>query len=501
MPAKRPRRPARGLRLGAMMLSFGLALASPAAALTPEAMLGQWQEVLQDAGFTVTTRLRQDGDTVILDRMALTLPGADGANTLAVELRGIELHQLAGGLVSVELPAETPFSVDLDRGDKPWRAEGRLLQDQFVMRSHSVSGSDEILSDFTAAALNLTIDSLIAGGKTQPGAIRLVAEAPEGQVALLPEADSPARLTHNAQATSLSFDMTHAAPARGQDIVVSGKLEGIATDGSTRPGPGSERDAHLTWDSGQMQTTLDGTRSGNLSTASGGGALDLRSGDGQTSFLATSRAVAFALSSDALTAPLNGRVDEARLASTGPTVMTGAEAPFSFDLRLADVTPPAMAWPLIDPAGRLPRDPLSLALSATGTKQALAVSDDVAIASLPLTGAGQTSALRIEAFNLTGAGAALSGQGTLQLDPGNPSRFGPVPRAEGSIDLRGEGLLALLNALGDSGLVPPALVMALPLYLPLLAEQEGSRDVLSTRLRLGLDESLSVNGSPLIPGR
>lgn len=496
-----PRRLLPALRAFGAAGALSLGLAAPAAALSPDELWQAWQDQLEEAGFTITARVLHEDDLLILDRLALTLPRGpepDAPRGFALELRGLQLRQLAAGLVQVELPAALPFSVDTARGTDVWRGQGRLLQDKFVMRVHEAE--DGLVHDFTAGALNLSLDELVTQGVAHEDAVRVIAEDLSGSIRI---GDGLERRT---EMRSVLYDIDLPAADQRDRVRISGRMEGLEATGRTDPpaiaaaGPGVSRESHLTYESGQMQAELlDEETTFALSTASGGGTLTAMSDGSRMEVSAHNRNMAFALEGNALSLPLSGKIGDLGLKTAGPVTSDIAPSPFSLDLRLTDVTPPDMFWPFIDPKGVIPRAPLSFSASVSGMKQAAEVGEGVALADLPMTGAGRVVRLDVDDLSLTGAGARIGGKGSFTLDPSQPSRFGPFPKAEGRLDLRGDGLIALLEKLGDSGVIPSALVLAAPLYLSIFAEQEGNADILTTILRLTANESLQVNGRTLIP--
>ena len=172
-------------------------------------------------------------------------------------------------------------------------------------------------------------------------------------------------------------------------------------------------------------------------------------------------------------------------------VMAAAEADeFGLTFKLADVTVNEEAWATIDPGKSLPRDPLQLAIDASGTAKldlfAMAAADAGGMTAVTPP---QPETLTITELSLKAAGAALAGTGAFTFD--NATGM-PVPAGEANVTVQGaNGLIDKLIALG---LLTEADAGGARMMLAMFMAPASGPDDLTSKIEAKADGSIFVNG-------
>ena len=172
-----------------------------------------------------------------------------------------------------------------------------------------------------------------------------------------------------------------------------------------------------------------------------------------------------------------------------PVVPGDGPQDFALVLRLTDLEIDDMIWSIFDPMSALSREPATLVIDLGGTA---IVSEDFTspeyaesdIEEAP----GQLESLDINAFELSLAGAELTGSGAFSFDNETET---PVP--SGSARLMLVGGNALLDTLVGMGLVQEEQAMGARMMLGLFARPEGA-DTLVSDIEVTEDGQVLANG-------
>jgi hypothetical protein len=165
----------------------------------------------------------------------------------------------------------------------------------------------------------------------------------------------------------------------------------------------------------------------------------------------------------------------------------------SFDLVGMSIN--EMIWGMIDPGNVLPHDPATMQLALSGTAQPmvdLMNPEDQAKLSpdnLPF----ELNTLSLDTLNVSVAGAAITGSGDFTFDPTDTQTFAPMPRPEGEVAIKVNGLNQLIDNLIAMGLVPEEQVMGPRMMIGMFAQTTGD-DQLETTLEVNDEGHVLVNG-------
>lgn len=155
-------------------------------------------------------------------------------------------------------------------------------------------------------------------------------------------------------------------------------------------------------------------------------------------------------------------------------------------------------WGMFDPAGMLSRDPaqLTIDLSADPSWQIdvldLAAWENVGPDALPL----MPNDIRLDAFELSAAGASITGTGEMSVNY-DPVAKGEQPLPAGHIDLAASGINGLMDNLTKMGFLPEQQAMGARMMMGLFAVPGEGEDTLQSRLEINEAGEIRANGQRL----
>lgn len=184
---------------------------------------------------------------------------------------------------------------------------------------------------------------------------------------------------------------------------------------------------------------------------------------------------------------------EYRLGLTMPLTKSDTPSDFGLLLRLADLTLPEGVWAMVDPQARLPRDPATVGIDATGKARLFADLTSQAAAE-PGASIGQVEALTVNRLHAKLAGAELTGTGAFTFDNDDMETFPGMPRPAGVADLQLTGGNGLLDNLVALGLVPQDQVMGIRMMMALFARPGEGPDTLTSKIEMTPEGQILANG-------
>jgi hypothetical protein len=105
----------------------------------------------------------------------------------------------------------------------------------------------------------------------------------------------------------------------------------------------------------------------------------------------------------------------------------------------------------------------------------------------------ELNTLSLDTLNVSAAGAAITGAGDFTFDPTDTQTFAPMPRPEGEVAIKVNGLNQLIDNLIAMGLVPEEEVMGPRMMIGMFAQTTGD-DQLETALEVNGEGHVLVNG-------
>ncbi|MBE3637110.1 DUF2125 domain-containing protein [Mangrovicoccus algicola] len=143
-------------------------------------------------------------------------------------------------------------------------------------------------------------------------------------------------------------------------------------------------------------------------------------------------------------------------------------------------------WALVDPDAHIDRAPGRLLLDLGAAFTPVAPGAAPQVPGLPLA----LSQFEIRDLLVAFGGATLTGAGALDIGTGADG----LPEPVGTVSLALENGLALLDALGQAGIVPQEQMFGIRMMLGVVATRDGTGDRLTSEIGLLPGRSLSLNG-------
>lgn len=483
------------LTMLARALCLLLILATPGQAqLTPEALWQGWQAVARESGQSLDAEADRAGDTLILRDLR---GRAERQGTLAESrLAWVRLTARPDGSVHVAMAPDVAVTTRFtDAGGQDGRIEMRLVQEaaEIVARG----APDAIEQVFTAARVAITELAFTLDGVRQD--VDLTAEAHDlRSVQTTAPGGAGGGLSGQGagRAGWLAFDLSAAARApRADSLRLAARIEAVDWT-FTVDGPGDAARPSLAFDlrHGALFAMAD-LRSGVPREAvrgeirAAGGTLALTQRPDGTMQVAVGARAARAM----VTAPrlpletVSVTAEEAEFVTRLPTAPQDAGAmPFGLDLALRGLLPGTDLQRLLDPSGAYPLGPGALAFELSGRMRAGA-----APAQAPAQ--GQIESLRLRNLLVDFEGARLSGRGDLAFSA--PPAGGVRP--EGKVELELDGGDALLQRLGEAGLIAENQVMGLRMMLAMFTVPGATPDSMRAEIEFTPEGRVLANGQPL----
>lgn len=486
-------------------LAATLGWALPLSALTADELWSEWQSQAAAMGQTMTVQAEIAGDGS-LTLNGYTMRYVDPDVSMTVRLDQIVLTETADGRVAIT-PSDTyhlTFSFSPDFNGPPVDLNFALLATDLQVIASGTTAAR--VYDYSAARLTLE-DRPITGGSgplpvidvtidladltaryeidgSDPGDLRYTSSTAigglSGAASITPPPGEEGHL-------KLSFALGASTSASEGQL---GQMARFAEKPGAIPANFAASGA-LAYDSARLEVTFSHPRDAfTLLASNAGGRL---SSDVSPAAMALTLSAAQSttyLASRELPVPVAFTVAGAELAFDVPLSPSDQPQPFALRLAYRDLAPSAALWALADPAGAIPRDPITAIIDFGGTARIMR--DLLALDPLGMGDApGELVDLAINELRIAAAGAELTGSGRADFPPG------PIPMPVGAVDLQMRGLNALFDRLQAAGLVPiEQLAMARGL-LGAFARPGTAPDTLETRLEFTQGGGITANGVPL----
>jgi hypothetical protein len=153
-------------------------------------------------------------------------------------------------------------------------------------------------------------------------------------------------------------------------------------------------------------------------------------------------------------------------------------------------------WQMIDPTTMLPHDPMNFDVDISARASSMIewldfmnIENELMIQQFPF----ELHDLQVDAFDISGAGAALSATGAFTFDMSDLDTFDGMPRPMGAAGMTVTGAHALLDNLITLGLLDANEVSGMRMGLGMFTRDDGT-GVLSTSVEIDDTGSVHVNG-------
>lgn len=489
-----------------LTLTSALALAAgPALAdITPSEVWDDWQSLLARYGADLTfDRTSNDGDAISIIGLSAAIPVADGASLW--ELGTLTFADNGDGTVTVEMDDELPFTLNVTGPDGEdgivgftvRQPDAKLIASgtpdnlrydfdyptvemtDFIMEGPEVPDDVPVDFDFTLSALTGFVEFTGADARTYDSetALDLLSLVMNFRGETPEEGSGAFSLTMK--------DLTQTTRGSVGNIAPNMSLAQLIEAGTTQIGSGTH--GEVTYDI--IVDTSDGSFQMAAAALSGeiSGAMDKNG----ISYGGTTNDVTVSIGGSTIPLPpLTFRMAQSGGAFSMPLVPGDDPQPFALSFTMVGLEIDDMLWGMIDPAGALPRDPITLLVDTGGN---VIVSQDFTAPEFAESGTpgipGSIEDLHVNALQLTIAGAELTGDGAFTFDNSTG-----IPTPAGVANLMLSGGNGLLDKLVGMGLVQEEQAMGARMMIGLFARPGGGEDTLQSTIELKEDGSVLANG-------
>ncbi|MGP3696947.1 DUF2125 domain-containing protein [Rhodobacter sp. NSM] len=500
---------------GSTALVAMVAAGTASADVTPEQVWQGWQELGATYGQTLTAANQSRvGDTLRLEDVRMHF--AQEGTVIEGTIPEVSLTQRGDGTVEITMSPEIPMEMTVPNEPEagnptpdPTKLALALRQPGMVM----IAGGGDARSTLAFDAPSTTIAvTEVDGVSAREMDLRAEVELSDVAGSYIAEGTETRSISNDftAAVAEMTFAMTD--PEQGGRVNLRASATDLkGTSSGTMVGPlamtdlatalkgGATSKGSFTYGPATMEFDFaDATDKAKGSASAAGGTLDVAMSGDSLSYGGDTKNVNVTLSGTQIPFPqFNMSYAEAAFRLLTPLVKSEEAQDFRLLTKLVDLKISDEIWAMFDPQAKLPRDPATLVVDASG-KARLDVDllDPKAVETLGDKAPGQLEALDLDQLKLTIAGAELTGGGGLTFDNSDTTTFGGVPAPTGQIDLALVGGNGLIDKLVSMGLIPQEQAMAARMMLGMFARPGQGEDTLTSTLEFK-DKGFYANGQRL----
>lgn len=445
---------------------------------------------------TVSIGQEQIGDGVV-DVTNMRISHREGRAETTAVISALRFEETGDGSVAIRFPVDVPVSIT----EGPSVTSLTLSNKGLVI---TVSG-DEAAMDYDLAAdmFKVASNPVLDENRFVPG---------EGHITMRDLAasfaweDGDARglsVDFNAASTDFAFDASTSNSSNA--MTVSGQIADFASS-AEMSGPGGmvlegwENDdigavmmrAGYTFGAVSYDFALrDNGQDMQADVQIDSGALDVSLTEGQLNYGTNFTGLRVNGIGSEVPIPIEVSLAELAMQFGMPLVATEDPAPFRVGFNLDQLSVPDNLWSIFDPAGQLPRGPVTVQLGLSGLATLLADANSAEFDDLDVP--FEPASLQIDTLNIDAVGVQVAGEGAFEFDATDTTTFPGFPRPEGSARLTATGVNGLLDALVNMGLMPADQIMGARMMMGMFANTTGD-DALESSVELNAEGHVFVNG-------
>lgn len=486
---------------------------SPAFAdVSAQQVWGDWKSYMEGFGYSVQSTESASGGTLSVNDITMSMTLPEGAGDFTMSVPEMTFSDNGDGSVTVQIPPVMPLTMSMNTPD----AEDVDIALDYLTQGFgmTVSGDANAMTyDYSADELSMVLKELVVeGDPVDLGTANFTMSDLAG--ATLMKMGNLRTTTQKMTTGAASYALDLADPEGDGRFVMNGNFASMGFEGS-----------------GSFPTEMDASDMDAMLKAGFGfdGVFDYKSGSSSFNFQEDGETVQAVSSTD--NGKLTVTMDASQLMYNGAAnnmkmQMAGGELPFpveiamaqsgfnlkmpvaksdqdqdvEFGITLGDFTMSDMIWGMFDPAGKLPRDPATIALDLAGKvnlmvdifdpAQMEAVEDgDVIPANL--------QSLNINNLVLRAVGAELTGTGAFTFNNEDFDTFDGIPAPDGSVDLKLVGGNGLIDKLVALGFLPEDQANMGRMMLGMFAVPGDGEDTLNSKIEVKGDGQIMANGQRL----
>lgn len=470
--------------------------------VTAAQVWADWQESLEiygSEGITIGSET-VDGDTLTISDLSMVMK--DEFSSISSEMGPISFTENGDGSVSITLPESYIMTIDAEDG---FALDLEILQDNMAI---TVTGDPDAMNyDISADSYTFRVAEFKGEANEFDGdvffkAINLTGTYQSGNGA-------SEEMTYSMLSESVDM-LVDVKELGGEDyLLLSGKMEQLIAEGKMAVPEGVDFDDPDTiFTNGLAFNSTIGSLSSDLlfdfDLDGDAGILTFQMGEsGLNASLDASR-VSYGFAYDGMKVnaqvpdlpfPVEFSWDQAEMGFYMPLASSDTSEAFGFNFALTEVIVNDEIWAMADPAGAIPRDPISIILDVSGLgklffdfldpEQAQAM----AFADVP----GELESLALGNLLLSAAGAEIQGSGDFTFDNTDLETFDGLPRPAGELNVNIKGANALIDTAVEMGLLPPEQAGMGRLFMGMFTTPTGD-DELTSKIEINDEGHIMANG-------
>lgn len=472
---------------------------------------GDWKSYMSGFGYEVMGSESTSGDTLNVKdvKMSFALPEDEG--TISITFGELSFTNRGDGTVAIGLPASMPLVVEvMPRGDEPAVMNFDYNNTGFTM---IVSGDPTNMTyTYSAAEIALKLAKLVVEGETIPvGAAEISVKDVSGNSKM--KIGNLREVTQVLNSGGVTYNIDFANPDNANEFFkFNGMMSKLMFEGGGSYPTGG-------FDVQNMDAMMKAGFAADGKFSYEGGNANFQFVDGRDNVQGTSQTTAgsavvsmssegikYDVSSQGLKVNFAGGdipfpVDM-QMANSGfklimPVSKSDQAQDFALGVTLGDFTMSEQIWGMIDPTGKLPHDPATVAFDVSGkAKLAFDLMDPEQMEKVErgeIGLPGEIESVDINNLEVTAAGASLTGNGNFVIDFAKAMMSQGMQGVDGALNLRLAGSNALMDKLVAMGLVPEDQVMGARMMMGMFAVPDGE-DVLVSKIELKKDGQILANG-------
>ena len=479
-------------------------LASPALAdLSAAEVWSDWQGLIANYGAEVTTTGEaSSGGVLTVSGVAMEFDFPDGSVSLVIG--DITFEEQGDGSVAIRLPDTMPIAIDITTPE----GDGQV---SFTMRhlgASTIASGDASSLRYDFDYPSFTVGDFTVEGPDIPEDLPFVINmALNGMTGFITLDEGGVRTYESASSiASFVMDMSFADPEgnEGQGTfqlsmtdlaqTAQGAIGNIEMDMSAAEmiSAGMRQVGTGSYGATSYEIAFNGP-DGSLQmlASAASGSLNMALDENGLSYGGGSNDVSLSVSGSMIPLPMVSlSIAETGGQFTMPLVPGEDPQDFGLVMRLVGLEIDDMIWGMFDPMGQLPHDPATLIIDLSG--KAILTEDftDPEFAeNMDIAPPGTLEEIKVNALQLTFAGAELTGDGAFTFD----NSVG-IPMPSGIANLMLVGGNGLLDKLVAMGFVPEEQAMGARMMTGLFARPGDGEDTLVSTIEVKEDGSVLANG-------
>jgi hypothetical protein len=478
--------------------------------VTPQQVWDDLETYMEKFGYQVEATEAMAGDTLTVTdiTMSFDIPEEDGS--FAFTMDQMTLTDQGDGTVLLGFAEELPLVM---KGLQ----DGQSIMDMTMMLGQQglkmvVSGEPNNLTyDYTADEMSVRVSEITVDGESMSGEDMKIDVAMKGLAgkSVVVRADGLQKVDQDQTAEVLEFDIAFQDPDSGDNVTFAGNYSGIKSTGNTAvpldldlsdPSQlmtsGLAGGAKMSHSGGQANFKVMGSDNVDVAMSSTSGSLDVSlSEDGIAYDVAGTGSQATV--SGPMPFPLSLAMEKSGFSLMIPTKPNDGPKDAKLSFEMAGFTMDDMLWMMFDGGNVLPRDPATIALDLQAKVTPFLNIFDPKDAEKLESGdvmPGELNEVTLSNLLIEAIGGKIMGTGAFVFDNTDLTSFDGMPRPEGQLNLRAEGINGVLDKLVEMGLLSSSDVGGARMMMAMFTEKGETADSMSSVIEINAEGHILANG-------